>query len=146
MNGYMDVKTFAAAAGVSTQYVYKLLDTKLQPFVNKDSGKTMISEDGLAAVGIETPLQTVDNLLLEKLATTLQEQLSVKDEQIKALQTELSAISVSYRQLAESHVQLLNQQQQLNGMNMRLLQESEQQADEKPSEPPRKKKWWSRKG
>lgn len=78
MNGYMDVKTFAAAAGVSTQYVYKLLDTKLQPFVNKDSGKTMISEDGLAAVGIETPLQTVDNLLLEKLATTLQEQLSVK--------------------------------------------------------------------
>ncbi len=145
MTEYMDVKTFAATAGVTTQYVYKLLDNKLQPFCNKESGKTLISSDALNVLGVETPLPTVDKQLLEKLVDSLQQQLSVKDEQIKALQTELSAINASYRQLSESNVRLLDQQQQLNGMNMKLLTEPEQKADDKPPVPEEKKKWFQKK-
>ena len=42
MKDYLTVKEFAAAAGVSTQYIYKIIKKQLQQYVIKENGKTKI--------------------------------------------------------------------------------------------------------
>ena len=46
---YLSVKDFAAAAGVTTQYIYKILGTHLKPYKKKVNKKTVIAE---AAIGL----------------------------------------------------------------------------------------------
>ena len=46
---YLSVKEFAAAAGVTTQYIYKILGTHLKPYEKKVNKKTVIAE---AAIGL----------------------------------------------------------------------------------------------
>lgn len=46
---YLSVKEFAAAAGVTTQYIYKILGTYLKPYKKKVNKKTVIAE---AAIGL----------------------------------------------------------------------------------------------
>lgn len=140
MTEYLDVKTFAESAGVTPQYIYKVINTKLKPFVNRDSGKVMISIDAFAVIGDAQPdLTTVNQQLLDKVVTTLQEQLAIKDGQIDKLQTELSTLNDSYRQLAEQNVKLLDQQQQLNAAQYRLTAGN---TDENTSETAPDLKWW----
>lgn len=49
----LTVKEFAAAAGVSTQRIYKAMKTTLQPYVaNTENGLTMLKSDGLREFGL----------------------------------------------------------------------------------------------
>ena len=48
MNGYLSVKDFSAAAGVSTQTIYKQLEKRLAPYVKESGGKKYISKAALA--------------------------------------------------------------------------------------------------
>ena len=56
MNDYLSVKEFAAAANVSTQYIYKILDKQLQPYVIKISGKTKINVEALEKFKVSQPV------------------------------------------------------------------------------------------
>lgn len=50
----LTVKEFAAAAGVSTQRIYKAMKTTLQPYVaNTENGLTMLKSDGLREFGLQ---------------------------------------------------------------------------------------------
>lgn len=44
---YLTVKDFAAAVGVSHQYVYKVLKTRLKPYVKRVNGKMMIHSSAI---------------------------------------------------------------------------------------------------
>lgn len=48
MNDYLSVKDFSAAAGVSTQTIYKQLEKRLAPYVKESGGKKYISKAALA--------------------------------------------------------------------------------------------------
>ena len=47
MNDYLSVKDFSAAAGVSTQTIYKQLEKRLAPYVKESGGKKYISRAAL---------------------------------------------------------------------------------------------------
>ena len=54
MNDLLTVKEFAAAAGVSTQRIYKAMKTTLQPYVaNTENGLIMLKSDGLREFGLQ---------------------------------------------------------------------------------------------
>ena len=60
----LTVKEFAAAAGVSTQRIYKAMKTTLQPYVaNTENGVTMLKSDGLREFGINHSLQLCNDVL-----------------------------------------------------------------------------------
>ena len=50
----LSVKEFAGAANVSTQYIYKVLDTKLKPYKRKIDKKTFISSSAVVLIKGET--------------------------------------------------------------------------------------------
>lgn len=61
---YLTVKEFAAAAGVSTQRIYKAMKTTLQPYIaNTENGATMLHCDGLREFGINHSLQLCNDVL-----------------------------------------------------------------------------------
>ena len=47
---FLSVKEFAAAANVSTQYIYKVLGTKLKPYKKKIDKKTFISSSAIVLI------------------------------------------------------------------------------------------------
>ena len=47
MNDYLSVKEFSAAAGVSTQTIYKQLEKRLSPYVKESGGRKYISRTAL---------------------------------------------------------------------------------------------------
>ena len=47
MNDYLSVKEFSAAAGVSTQTIYKQLEKRLAPYVKESGGRKYISKAAL---------------------------------------------------------------------------------------------------
>lgn len=60
----LTVKEFAAAAGVSTQRIYKAMKTTLQPYIaNTENGLTMLKSDGLREFGINHSLQLCNDVL-----------------------------------------------------------------------------------
>jgi hypothetical protein len=72
----LSVKEFAAAAGVSTQYIYKVLDTKLKPYKKKIGKQTFISA---AAVGVITETTNATN-------NTTNQCNQIEESEINALQ------------------------------------------------------------
>lgn len=74
---YLSVKEFAAAAEVSSQYIYKILDTKLKPYKRKIDKKTFISSSAVVLIKgatDETNLETNrDNQTEASEINTLQE-------------------------------------------------------------------------
>ena len=50
MNEYITVKEFAEAAGVSQQYIYKILNTILKPYTKTINKRKMIAKEGLKVV------------------------------------------------------------------------------------------------
>ena len=92
---YLSVKEFAAAAGITTQAVYKQLNNQLQGRFKKDGKKTLIEKSAISMFQKKND-QPVDNQLQTELYNQLRNQLQEKDAQIAQLQ------------------KLLDQEQQLN--------------------------------
>lgn len=79
MNDYLSVKEFSAAAGVSTQTIYKQLETRLAPHVKESGGRKYISKAALEEFykvqQDATELQS-DTTKLQPDATSLQSDVS----------------------------------------------------------------------
>lgn len=137
-NKYLTVKEFAARAGVSKQAVYNRInqvDSIIQPFVVKVKNRTMID---IAAIDKFKPSQVestnqsrfnqvespADDDNYTKMLDILQQQLEVKDKQIKDLNNRLAELS----NIINSQQTLLDQQQKLNLIDkkeMSSIQETE---------------------
>ena len=100
---YLTVSQFAKKVGVSPQYVYRQLDTKLSDFVETVDGKKMIRSDALGTFQKKTKQgQTTDQQLLN----ILREQLQAKDKQIEELQAIIKA-EQSLRYASESRLKAI---------------------------------------
>lgn len=101
---YLSVKEFAAAAGITTQAVYKQLNNQLQGRFKTDGKKKLIEKSALSLFEKKDE-QPVDNQLQTELYNQLRNQLQEKDAQIALLH------------------RLLDQEQQLNLVaNKRVLE------------------------
>ena len=114
----LTVAEFAKAADKSAQHIYRLLSTKLQPYVTIVNEQKMLKSEALQ---LFTPDTTFDNGADNRLTTALQQtidtqaahieqlylQLAVKDEQIKSASDSLHESHVITLQLTDRQQQLL---------------------------------------
>jgi len=146
----LTVAEFAKAADVTTSYIYKILSTKLQPFVTDLNGKKLISSEALSLFSGES--NTVDNDNMEKFVTSLQQsitilqrevdlltaQLKVKDEQLASADARLhesNSISMSSLNLSERQQQLY----------LAAINETESNVSEPPKPVKKRFRWpWSK--
>lgn len=115
---YISISEFAKRAGVSHQAIYKRLDKDLQPWLQVADGKKSLNTKALELFESEksatdsTEVATIK--LLRKTVELLENELSVKNEQIKSRDSQIEALS---ERLKESHV-LIDQQQKLHAANL----------------------------
>lgn len=110
---YITIAEFAEKAGINRTYVYKLLDNKLKPFCIKVDNKQMLKIQALELFNVskvntdETDTDTLKELIkiLKEQQSTLKNELNIKNEQIRALN------SCNSQQL-----QLIDQQQKLQAI------------------------------
>ena len=116
---YLTVRQFADLAGVSTQRIYKALQSGLQQYCKSENGKKYISSDGLGLfprsgcqpvaneLATDTqqvanqlqpeqqPATPVETVILRQTIDTLTAQLAVKDEQISAKDRQISELTTA---------------------------------------------------
>lgn len=135
---YLSISEFANSAGVSTQSVYKRLQTDLKEFTTIKNGKKVISDEALKLYykhnNKQQKRQQNDNEL-QQVVKLLQEQLKAKDEQIARLQNALEL------------------QQQLNAATLQTFKALPEQEIQQPSsneaadiekQKSKKKHWWQK--
>lgn len=144
----LTVAEFAKAADKSAQHIYRLLSTKLQPYVTIVNDQKMIKSEALQ---LFTPDTTFDNGSDNRLTTALQQtidtqaahieqlylQLAVKDEQIKSASDSLHESHVITLQLTERQQQLL--QSAIADAEAMERAETEPVTAEPPHEPSKKR-------
>lgn len=132
---YITVSEFSKRANLTRQYVYKLLDTKLQDYTKTIDGKKMLDIQALELfnVNIENDKKTtLNDIIVDNLNNQieqLQEQLNAKNEQIKAL----TEIVKQEQELFKNEQKLLSQEQSLHLATQQklLLLEQKQREQEK---------------
>lgn len=135
---YFSISEFANSAGVSTQSVYKRLQTDLKEFTTVKNGKKVISDEALKLYykhnNKQQKHQQNDNEL-QQVVKLLQEQLKAKDEQIARLQNALEL------------------QQQLNAATLQTFKALPEQEIQQPSsnetaeiekQKSKKRHWWQK--
>lgn len=138
---YLTVKEFARARSCSTQYVYRLLQTKLQPYVVEVDGKKLISakafevfeetnatnqETNFAtnfATNVERPSSSTIEEELKRINARNESIIDNLQEQIKAKDAELSKLNDKIISLFETNQRLMENNQQLQLHYQMLLGE-----------------------
>jgi len=113
---YLTIAEFAKRAGVSRQTIYNRLDTDLTDFTKLSNGRKLVSSKALRLFGVEEFDNSVkhtftdlaayfdkQNETLSRLVDTLEEELAIKNQQIKESSDRQRELSI-----------MLNQQQKLN--------------------------------
>ena len=137
MNEYLTVKEFAAAAEVSQQYIYKILNTSLKPYAKTVNKKKMIHKDGLKLlVKADSTEESTDSTFGCKLDSTKEEK-AMQLEVEKELQTDSTAdstgfstkdetvnrlISLLEKQLEEKDKQIEIKDKQIQDLSNRLAE------------------------
>lgn len=141
-NEFLNIKDFAASAGVSVQSVYQRLKKKkdiLQDYVKEIDGKTMISSVAIQEVYIEkkqnyTIKEPQEIEHLKERIEEQKEQLKEKDSMINNLTEQLKTKDDLINSLMEqikTQTNLLNQEQQLNLLNQQKILMLEERTDRK---------------
>ena len=136
---YLSIKEFAAAVGVSPQYVYNQLNKKLKNYCVVVDKKKMLEKSALALFekkekddNIQQVEQQLNNKLIESLEKQIEvdlQQLQEKDKQIAMLQQNL-----------EQCQKLLDKEQYLHAIEIQRAKELEDKMASGSEEQP--KKWW----
>lgn len=105
---YITVKEFSERAGLTPQYVYRLLTKKLAPYVTMVNDQKMIHIDGLSLFDSPSEQDDGDKQDNTKLESALQAQidlltaqLSIKDEQLANKDRQIANLD---ERLKEAHV------------------------------------------
>ena len=150
---YVPIKEFARTAGISTQAVYKRLNTDLKPYATELNGEKRISTAAFKlfqknefATELTTKLTTKLNEVgkqNEELIALLKQELKHKtdenerlNQQIKSLQEQLETERKHSRDLSDKLVTLTDQAQRLQLAQIdsqKQLTESEETTKEKQS-------------
>ena len=137
---YLSIKEFAAAVGVSQQYVYNQLNKKLKNYCIVVENKKMLKKSALELFEKkekESEIQQVEQQLNNKLIEALEKRI---EEQMQQLQEKDKQIANLQQSLDQSQ-QLLDQAQKLHAIEVQRVKELEDKAAAVPEEP-EKKKWW----
>lgn len=135
---FLTIKEFAEVAGVSSQSVYKRLNSTLKPYLSIKNGKKYLN---IKALELYSDTDDKDNFLNEndQLATNnnqliqlLKDELEAKNKQIEKLQSLLEQSQVNLSQ-AQYRLQMIEEKQ--------MQEQSE--ADQTEQEPV-KKTWWQK--
>ena len=113
---YLTIAEFAKRAGVSRQTIYNRLDTDLTDFTKLSNGRKLVNSKALRLFGVEEFDNSVkhtftdlaayfdkQNETLSRLVDTLEDELAIKNQQIKESSDRQRELSI-----------MLNQQQKLN--------------------------------
>lgn len=129
---YLSIKEFAAAVGVSQQYIYNQLNKKLNNYLIIVENKKMLKKSALELFEkkeIEEKIQLVEqpvaNQLNDKIIDLLQAELEEKGQQLREKDKQIAELQKA-----------LDQAQRLHAMDKQRILELE----DKAAEP--KKKWW----
>lgn len=121
----LTVKEFAAAAGVSTQRIYKAMKTTLQPYVaNTENGLTMLKSDGLREYGLQPcnpVLQTESCKVQSSNNTGIDGDLS-PELATQGLQPRVETLQQSVIDTQAAEIETLKQQLQAKDQQISLLQ------------------------
>lgn len=134
-NNFISVKEFAERAGVSSQAIYKQVETRLKKFATKVGNRWFIDISALSEVyNIEEnqPKPTEEPTKPTNLPTVSTEKPTITQEYIQTLKDQLAEKD---RQIAKLQ-QSLDQEQRLHAADKQKLLEYQEQ-EQKP-----KKKWW----
>lgn len=135
---FLTIKEFAEVVGVSSQSVYKRLNSTLKPYLSIKNGKKYLN---IKALELYSDTDDKDNFLNEnnQLATNnnqliqlLKDELEAKNKQIEKLQSLLEQSQVNLSQ-AQYRLQMIEEKQ--------MQEQSE--ADQTEQEPV-KKTWWQK--
>ena len=145
MKDYLTVKEFAAAAGVSTQYIYKIIKKQLQQYVIKDNGKTKIKATALSEFenlqqvsqpSLQPKVEDVNsgeiaalNRLIDELKQDKETLLQQLDRQNQMIDTLNDRIAADGRRLENMQL-LLDQQQKLTLVDKIAAAPAEEQRQE----------------
>lgn len=130
---YITVKEFAEILGVSTQYVYKQLNNKLQPYCKVVGNKKMLKKSAISVLAKKEDatevVQQLNNQLNgeinAKLIEMLENELNEKGNQLKEKDKQIAELQKA-----------LDQAQKLHAMDKQRIQELEyKKEDEKEEEP-----------
>lgn len=126
---YLSISEFAEAAGVTTQAIYKRLQTDLKDYATELKGRKVLKAEALRLFTDKEEKQPNANEL-QQVVELLKEQLRAKDEQIQRLQNALEL------------------QQQLNAATLQTFKAlpgtSEEEQTEEYTPQPKKQHWWKR--
>ena len=124
---YISVKAFASKAGVSTQWVYKLLATDLQPYCKIIKGAKCINIDGLRLFeenkqqsDLASSLQVGEQVVANDFATTLQ---SVANDLQSSLQVNSDSLSSTVAALTQ---QLTTKDEQIKAKDEQIKAKDKQ--------------------
>ena len=95
MNEYLTVKEFAAAAGVSQQYIYKILNTILKPYTKTINKRKMIDKEGLKVIVKENSTDDTTNSTVDCKPDTTAEKQEIQPEIQPELQTKSTGNSTN---------------------------------------------------
>ena len=125
---YLSISEFAEIAGVTTQAIYKRLQTDLKDYATELKGRKVLKAEALRLFTDKEEKQPSANEL-QQVVELLKEQLRAKDEQIQRLQSALEL------------------QQQLNAATLQTFKalpgsSEKEQTEDTPQ--PKKQRWWKR--
>lgn len=135
---FLTIKEFAEVAGVSSQSVYKRLNSTLKPYLSIKNGKKYLN---IKALDFYNNTDDKDSFLNEnnqpatnnnQLVQLLKDELEAKNKQIEKLQSLLEQSQVNLSQ-AQYRLQMIEEKQ--------MQEQSE--ADQTEQEPV-KKTWWQK--
>lgn len=104
---YISISEFAKRAGVSRQFIYKELSTKLSTYCKEIDGQKMLNTKALELFDVNKTDTKTDN------KETLQDLIKILREQQEVLKQELDIKNDQIR----AHLQLIDQQQKLQAMS-----------------------------
>lgn len=108
---YISISEFAKRAGVSRQFIYKELSTKLSTYCKEVDNQKMLNIKALELYSVN---QTVNQVVNEETdRDTMKDLIEILQEQQKVLKQELDIKNDQIR----AHLQLIDQQQKLQAMS-----------------------------
>ena len=122
----LTVSQFASRLGVSTQAVYKRLQTALKGFVVKVGNRIMIDAAALDAQEIQP---TVTNKTNQNQPTDNQQQPTVANPLVQVVSEQRETIERLTKELEEARADIRRKDEQIEAMTARLLNITEKQQE-----------------
>lgn len=133
MGDYIKIREFAEQFGLSRQAVYQRIKKDLAVYTKKEGSETLIDTDAAALFASAGKPDNADSQFTvkqtshaDKLIDSLKDQISAKDEQITALQTQITQLlKINQDQFTQLTSQSDKLREQIQHQSDHIMQQSE---------------------